>query len=31
MIKILEETKHVENQATYTRVNGYDSLTVSFK
>jgi len=30
-IKILEETRHVENQATYTRVNGYDSLTVSFK
>ena len=30
-IKVLEETKHVENQATYTRVNGYDSLTVSFK
>jgi len=28
-IKILAEEKHIERQATYTRTNGYDSLTVS--
>ena len=30
-INILEESKHLETQATYTRTNGYDSLTVSIE